>query len=64
MGELMTEKDYILIAKVINETINENPMYHPTRIVFHDLVDRLAKELKQDNIRFEKDKFIRAVFGD
>lgn len=61
MGVKMTKKDYILLAKVIKETLENNPEYY--RITLHHLVNNLATEFNQDNPMFNKSKFHQAIFG-
>lgn len=56
-GELMTRKDYKLIAKVI-KFANDN------RLGVEDLPHHLAHYLQLDNPRFDYDKFVVACKGE
>ena len=53
----MTRKDYILIAKVINDSTLD---LMDTHILKSTLVNELCYELNKDNNRFDKYKFIEA----
>ena len=55
----MTRKDYILLAKAIKDatTLDE---YGDEIVHKGDLIDDLCGELKQDNMEFNKDRFINA----
>lgn len=58
----MSRKDYRAIARAIRCAMaveyGEDGAAMVNRIVVN-----LERELKQDNIRFDKDKFRRAIFG-
>lgn len=53
----MTKKDYELIAEAINKSEKRN---YGSHIITGDLVHNLMIALKQDNPRFNSDKFIIA----
>lgn len=62
----MTKKDYIIIAKVLNsvytaELINL-PVPQEEHILFGEIVDLLSSAFKQDNERFQWEKFKQAVY--
>lgn len=55
----MTKKDYVAIAEILSD-------YHPfdmENTAVGDLFDALCKYFKQDNPRFDKEKFMEAVCG-
>ena len=52
----MTRKDYILIVRILNRHAT-----HLTQEAFMALVNTFCDELKRDNPRFEKEKFMNAL---
>ena len=55
---MMSRSDYVLIAKVINETfIQGGPIVRATCMI---ITDNLADELENDNAQFDRDRFIAA----
>lgn len=70
----MTRQDYIMIARVVRETLENIPTVgtwtHETQIEcdmwssyrngVKQLTQRLAEEMKRDNPRFRYDKFFEA----
>ena len=59
----MTKKDYIKLAKILNETLNQvqDPNVH-SRLAFDYMVSHLCTMLKEDNDRFNNQKFRDAVY--
>lgn len=59
----MTKKDYIKLAKILNENLNrvQDPAEHP-RLAFDALVSQLCGMLKEDNDRFDNQRFRDAVY--
>ncbi len=55
----MTRKDYKLIAAAIATTIKANSDLKPEYALAR-MVDRLCVDLKADNPRFDRVKFVRA----
>ena len=53
----MTKKDYIMIANAIS---NSTLQLMKTHILKSELVYKLCDELKKDNSRFDRDRFINA----
>ena len=53
----MTRKDYILLANAIS---NSTLQLMKTHILKSELVYKLCDELKKDNNRFDRDRFIKA----
>lgn len=58
----MTKKDHKLIAKAINEAI-ENRHEKDSRQVSVDVVSNLGRALFEDNNNFDFTKFSHACFG-
>ena len=56
----MTRKDYRMIAKAIS---NSTLQLMNTHILKSELVCKLCDELKLDNDRFDRDKFIDACYN-
>jgi hypothetical protein len=70
----MTRKDYVMIANVIRETLNDiardyeretisdnsRTLLVGERICARDIAYRLADQLRQDNPRFDTARFIEA----
>ena len=62
----MTKKNYIAIAKKLNllsKFINAGGMSGelPAR-VFESAVERISEAFQEDNIKFQRHKFLEAVF--
>ena len=56
----MTKKDYIKIASIIKDsTLKDNTMLLPI-INKVTLINRLSSMFKDDNVLFDKDKFLDA----
>ena len=53
----MTRKDYIMIAEVISDSTLD---LMDTHILKSTLIINLSKQLKKDNNRFDRDRFIKA----
>ena len=56
----MTRKDYRMIAKAIS---NSTLQLMKTHILKSELVYKLCDELKKDNNRFDRDRFINACYN-
>ena len=56
----MTRKDYILLANAIS---NSTLQLMKTHILKSELVYKLCDDLKLDNDRFDRDKFIDACYN-
>ena len=70
----MTRKDYVMISNVIRETLNDiarddareglsersRALLTGERIAVRGLAHRLGDQLRQDNPRFEMNRFIEA----
>ena len=52
---MMTRKDYIQTANILNEYLNDEP------ILVMSLAKDFAEYFAEDNPRFDSDKFIKAV---
>ena len=57
----MTRKDYVLLADALRESAQVETNRTATVI---DITDRIADRLKMDNPRFDRGRFVSAVFGD
>lgn len=62
-GTKVTRKDYILLAKTIRETMDDNAGNEEVQTEIILMVSRMASRLKQDNYRFDRDKFYQAALG-
>jgi hypothetical protein len=61
----MSKKDYIALARVFHMHKNRfMKSGNPHRAYFCDLVESVCTELKQDNPRFSRGRFMEAVFMD
>lgn len=58
----MTKKDYEAVARAMNISACNYNSQHKEQAVIYEIADDLAKEFKRDNSRFNRDKFIEAVF--
>ena len=59
----MTKKDYIIIAKVINDHYHTNMVHYADaepNLMLTSLTDRLADALNYDNDRFDRNRFLKA----
>ncbi len=57
----MTKKDYILIAKVISEFLDDGENENFSGLYGgHEIALRLSVEMKRQNPRFNKEKFLLA----
>ncbi len=54
----MTRKDYVLIARVIKESMRDTK--DGKKIIIDSLVDNMAHELYHDNARFDYNRFAKA----
>ena len=55
----MSRKDYVLIAQTIKDTFHENMENHDALAEF---AGKLAARLKQNNSKFDTNRFINACF--
>ena len=61
----MTKKDYILIAKHLNESYHKiNKDDSDECYGFISAVKSVISALSEDNYRFDKERFINAVYED
>lgn len=60
----MTRKDYILIAKVFNQTRVEYEGYEYSVNAVDVTASYLATEIANDNPRFDRDHFLAVVRGE
>jgi len=68
----MTKKHYKIIAKVLNGYYQNNLLFQKdfingdvettSRVLFDVMVNELMTVLKEDNSRFNKEKFMTALF--
>lgn len=57
----MTKKDYILIASILEQKFSEvRGKNYEASIAVRSIVDRLATGFKDNNTRFQVDKFLTA----
>lgn len=57
----MTQKDYILIARVINNVLDDGNHHDPDWYLAADSIAiGLAYYLKEDNVRFDRRRFLDA----
>jgi hypothetical protein len=54
----MTRKDYVLIAKAINDAYQ--PTHELNRVWVRVTASHIALALAKDNVRFDTDKFMKA----
>jgi hypothetical protein len=61
----MTKKDYVLFAKVLNNTLKHYNQGLPVEVgeFVHILMGYMTEALSEDNERFDEAKFRRAVYG-
>ena len=57
----MTEKDYVLIAGVLNSFYHEYKGQPEYRSITAEIADALCGRLKMDNGRFDSERFMAAV---
>jgi hypothetical protein len=57
---MMTRKDYVAVAKILNDYWNGSPVEVSE---FKYMVMDFADMFSDDNPNFNEDKFIEAVFG-
>ena len=57
----MTKKDYIKIAKVLNEVEKQNITLNQ-KITFNCIVKKLGNVFFQDNERFDNERFENAIY--
>lgn len=61
----MTRKDYVLIAAAMAacKPRADDKGYSEKRVLFHDILAKLAESLSRENPAFDRVKFWRYVFG-
>lgn len=57
---MMTRKDYVATAEILNNHFNNYPVEISD---FRELVLDFADMFAEDNPRFNEEKFVNAVFG-
>lgn len=58
----MTKKDYELIAQVFNNMWNNND--ESRMYMVEEYINELIVSLQENNIKFNKEKFIAACYGE
>jgi hypothetical protein len=56
---MMTRKDYVETANILNSKVDEIDF-----IILADIADKFAEMFENDNPRFSHQRFIDAVFAD
>ncbi len=56
----MTKKDYILLARTLEKALAECKTSEQ-RAIIEKYINILSKDLQAQNVRFDSDKFIKAI---
>ena len=56
----MTRKDYVAMAQVIREEVDNFDSIPEAMTAIHNITEGMAKVFKQDNERFDYERFISA----
>ena len=59
----MTRKDYVLMAKMLHEVRQMRHSFNSDDELFECIAHRIADVFQQDNLRFNRSRFIQACRG-